>query len=91
MKKVFYVGLAASMISLASCGGSDKSDASAADSKETTVESTEVNVSSSEEGPTTTSTESDDEMSVDVPDVDVSDLEDAANDIYEKSQKQAEI
>lgn len=42
MKKIFYVGLAAAMISFTSCGGSDKSNTSAVDSTETAVDSTET-------------------------------------------------
>lgn len=40
MKKIFYVGLAAAMISFTSCGGSDKSNTSAVDSTETAANST---------------------------------------------------
>lgn len=40
MKKIFYVGLAAAMISFTSCGGSDKSNTPAVDSTETAANST---------------------------------------------------
>lgn len=90
MKKSFlFVGIAAAMMSFASCGGGEKADQIEKSAEEQTEESTEAEDNKEDANAEENSTEEAVETEAEEPSVDMSDVEDAANDIYEKSQKKA--